>query len=89
MNNKEFSKYLGISEPTIYAWKKNKKNLYNIIMDWKNGNLNRYSKEEEKLLKIFNELTENQKKYYLLKMESDVIQNKILEETQNKELKNK
>jgi len=36
MNNKEFAEYLGISEPTIYSWKKHKKNLYDIVMQWKN-----------------------------------------------------
>ena len=85
MNNKEYSKFLGISEPTIYAWKKNKINLYNIVVQWKNGHLSNFSKNEEKLLKIFNSLKENQQKYYLLKMESDLIHNEILEENQQKE----
>lgn len=85
MNNKDFSKYLGISEPTLYSWKKNKINLYNIVMNWKNGNLDNFSKEEEKILKIFKSLNEKQKKYYMLKMESDVIHNEILEENQKKQ----
>ena len=80
MNNKEFAKYLGISEPTIYSWKKNKVNLYNIVINWKNSNLNNFSDEEENLLKIFNSLSEKQKKFYMLKMESDKIQNEINEE---------
>ena len=84
MNNKEFAEYLGISEPTIYSWKKHKKNLYEIVMQWKNGNLNNLSEEEEKLLKIFKELNNKQKKYYLLKMESDLIQNEMIEEKYNK-----
>lgn len=84
MNNKEFAEYLGISEPTIYSWKKHKKNLYEIVMQWKNGNLNNLSEEEEKLLKIFKELNDKQKKYYLLKMESDLIQNEMIEEKYNK-----
>ncbi|AOO64566.1 hypothetical protein [Sulfurospirillum halorespirans] len=83
MNNKEFAEYLGISEPTIYSWKKHKKNLYDIVMQWKNGNLNNLSSDEEKLLKIFKELNEKQKKYYLLKMESDLIQNEMIEEKYN------
>lgn len=85
MNNKELTKYLGISEPTIYSWKKNKKNLYNIVMNWKNENLNKFSKEDEKILSIFKSLSEKQKKYYMLKMESDVIHNEILEENQKKQ----
>ena len=83
MNNKELAKYLGISEPTIYSWKKNKKNLYTIVIDWKNVNLNNFSKEEENLLKIFNSLNEKQKRFYLLKMESDKIQNEMIEEKYN------
>jgi len=84
MNNKEFAEYLGISEPTIYSWKKHKKNLYEIVMQWKNGNLNKLSIEEEKILKIFKSLNEKQQKYYLLKMESDVIQNEMIEENYKK-----
>lgn len=80
MNNKEFAEYLGISEPTIYSWKKHKKNLYEIVMQWKNGNLNNLSDEEEKLLKIFKGLNEKQRKFYLLKMESDLLQNEIIED---------
>ncbi|MBN1839673.1 MAG: hypothetical protein JW802_06485 [Campylobacterales bacterium] len=84
MNNKQFAEYLGISEPTIYSWKKHKKNLYEIVMNWKDGNLNKLSQEEEKLLNIFKSLNEKQKKYYLLKMESDSIQNEIIEENYKK-----
>lgn len=80
MNNKEYAEYLGISEPTIYSWKKYKKNLYTIVMEWKNRNFNNLSSDEEKLLKIFKSLNEKQKKYYLLKMESDLIQNEMNEE---------
>ena len=69
--------------PTIYSWKKNKKNLYTIVIDWKNVNLNNFSKEEENLLKIFNSLNEKQKRFYLLKMESDKIQNEMIEEKYN------
>lgn len=83
MNNKEYAEYLGISEPTIYSWKKHKKNLYTIVMEWKNGNFNNLSTDEEKLLKIFKSLNEKQKKYYLLKMESDLIQNEMIEENYN------
>lgn len=84
MNNKQFAEYLGISEPTIYAWKKNKRNLYEIVVQWKNKNLNNLSEEEEKLLKIFKLLNEKQKRFYLLKMESDLIQNEIIEENYKK-----
>lgn len=65
MNNKELTEYLGISEPTIYSWKKHKKNLYNIVMEWKSGNFNNLSSDEEKLLKIFKSLNEKQQKYFL------------------------
>jgi len=37
----------------------------------------------EKLLKIFKCLNEKQQKYYLLKMESDLIQNEMIEEKYN------
>lgn len=84
MNNKELTEYLGISEPTIYSWKKHKKNLYNIVMEWKSGNFNNLSSDEEKLLKIFKSLNEKQKKYYMLKMESDLLQNEMNEDNYKK-----
>lgn len=77
MNNKEFAEYLGISEPTIYSWKKHKKNLYEIVMQWKNGNLNNLSEEEVKLLKIFKSLNEKEKEYYLSDMQTRLLKKEI------------
>ena len=44
MNNKDFANFLGITDPTLYNWKKNKPNLYKIVMDWKE---NQKTKKQE------------------------------------------
>jgi len=44
VNNKDFANFLGITDPTLYNWKKNKPNLYKIVMDWKE---NQKTKKQE------------------------------------------
>ena len=41
MNIEEFSIFLGVSNGTIYNWKKNKPNLYKVVMEWKEKNNDR------------------------------------------------
>ena len=55
----DFCKFLGISTPTIYNWKKEKPNLYTIVMNYKDEKLNNLSKEEEEILKLFKILLYN------------------------------
>jgi len=66
MNNKEFAKFLGITEPTIYNWRKEKPNLFKIVMDWKNSTkevlLDRETKE---LMQAFKKLTDDERRMYL------------------------
>ncbi len=77
MNNKELTEYIGISEPTIYAWKKNKVNLYNIIMNWKSQNKNILSTEEENLLKLFNKLTQKEKEMYIAEIKARILRKEL------------
>lgn len=62
----DFCKFLGISTPTIYNWRKEKPNLYKIVMNYKDEKLNSLTKEEEEILKLFNTLEEKEREYYIL-----------------------
>lgn len=62
----DFCKFLGISTPTIYNWRKEKPNLYKIVMNYKDEKLNSLTKEEEEILKLFNMLEDKEREYYIL-----------------------
>lgn len=79
MTNKELCEYINITEPTIYAWKKNKKNLYSILMNWKNENLNILSANEQEILKIFNKLNQKEKEMYLSDMKARILRRELEE----------
>ena len=66
----DFCNFLGISTPTIYNWKKEKPNLYKIVMNYKEENLENLNKEEEEILKLFNSLEEKEREYYILDMKT-------------------
>lgn len=77
MNNKELCEYISITEPTIYAWKKNKPNLYNILMNFKKQNLNTLSIEEKEILKLFNKLSEMEKEMYYSEIKARILRKEI------------
>lgn len=73
----DFCKFLGISTPTIYNWKKEKPNLYNIVMDFKEKKLNSLNKEEQEIIKLFNELDEQEKEYYISDIKTRILKKKL------------
>ena len=73
----DFCKLLGISTPTIYNWKKEKPNLYNIVMDFKEKKLNSLNKEEQEIIKLFNELDEQEKEYYISDIKTRILKKKL------------
>lgn len=77
MTNKELAEYIGITEQTIYNWKREKPNLYKIITDFKNKTINKFSKQEQEILKTFDELTEDEKEMFLYEMKARVLRRKI------------
>ncbi|WP_041962222.1 hypothetical protein [Sulfurospirillum cavolei] len=73
----DFCKFLGISTPTIYNWKKEKPNLYKIVMNYKDEKLNNLTKEEEEILKLFNTLEEKEREYYILDIKTRLAKKEI------------
>ena len=77
MNIEEFCKFLGITKPTIYNWKKDKPNLYKIVMEYKEKKLNNFTNNEEEIVKLFNQLTNKQKEMYIFEIKARIIRNEI------------
>ena len=89
MNMNQVTNYLGISGPTIYAWKRNKPNLYNIVMKWKAKNENKEFKSSDinftnkkdtdttRLLKFYGELEVNEQKELLTELELKILRRKV------------
>lgn len=73
----DFCKFLGISTPTIYNWRKEKPNLYKIVMNYKDEKLNSLTKEEEEILKLFNTLEEKEREYYILDIKTRLAKKEI------------
>ncbi|MBP1680055.1 MAG: hypothetical protein H6Q35_394 [Proteobacteria bacterium] len=73
----DFCKFLGISTPTIYNWKKEKPNLYTIVMNYKEEKLNNLSKEEEEILKLFKTLEQKEKEYYILDIKTRIAKKEL------------
>lgn len=73
----DFCKFLGISTPTIYNWKKEKPNLYTIVMNYKDEKLNNLSKEEEEILKLFKILDQKEKEYYILDIKTRIAKKEL------------
>jgi len=66
MTNKELANFLGITEPTIYNWKKEKPNLYNVIMEWKNNAENTvFNDGAKEIMNLYKQLNDDEKRMYL------------------------
>jgi len=77
MNIEDYCKFLNISKPTIYNWKKDKPNLYKIVMEYKEKNLNNLTKKDELIVKLFNELNEDEQEYFKYEMKTRILKNKL------------
>lgn len=87
MNIKEYCKFLGISEPTIYNWKKEKPNLYDIVMQYKKEKIDIKKNQNElklfnenlqkELLNLFEKLNEKEKKYYITDIKARILKKEI------------
>lgn len=76
MTIRELCKYIGITTPTLYNWKKEKPNLYDIVMNF-NNNQNNLDKEVKEIIKLFRQLSENEKKYYIKDIEARILKKEI------------
>lgn len=77
MTIRELCKYLNITTPTLYNWKKEKQNLYKIVMDFKESNDNILDKKEQILLKLFRQLENLEQEYYISEINTKVLKRKI------------
>jgi len=73
----DFCKFLGISTPTIYNWKKEKPNLYTIVMNYKEQKLNSLTKEEQEILKLFKSLNEQEREYYIFDIKARIAKKEL------------
>ncbi len=78
MTKKDIAEKIGITEQTLHNWKKNKKLLYEIVINYfsNENNLN-ISKEEKDLLEAFRELSEEEKKLYSYEIKARALRKKL------------
>ncbi|EAI4440750.1 TetR/AcrR family transcriptional regulator [Campylobacter lari] len=78
MNKKEISEKLDIEIRTLYNWEKTRPKLYNFIVNSINKENERNSKLEE-LQKLYENLTDLEKEYYLSEMKTKILKRKLKE----------
>lgn len=76
MDKKEIAKLLKIEIRTLYNWEKNRKDLYNFIIENTSKNKENNSEYDE-LLKYFKQLTEKEKNYYLSDIKARILKKEI------------
>ena len=74
---RELCSYLNITTPTLYNWKKDKPNLYKIVMDFKENNDNNLDKKEQTLLKLFRQLENLEQDFYISEINTRILKRKI------------
>ncbi|MCV3394269.1 TetR/AcrR family transcriptional regulator [Campylobacter sp. CNRCH_2013_0671h] len=78
INKKEISEKLDIEIRTLYNWEKTRPKLYNFIVNSINKENERNSKLEE-LQKLYENLTDLEKEYYLSEMKTKILKRKLKE----------
>ena len=74
---RELCKYLNITTPTLYNWKKEKPNLYNIVMNFNKEISNNLNNKEEEIIKLFRQLEEKEKEYYIADIKARILKKEI------------
>ncbi len=77
MTIRELCKYLNITTPTLYNWKKEKPNLYNIVMNFNKEISNNLNNKEEEIIKLFRQLEEKEKEYYIADIKARILKKEI------------
>lgn len=77
MTIRELCKYLNITTPTLYNWKKEKPNLYNIVMNFNREISNNLNNKEEEIIKLFRQLEEKEKEYYIADIKARILKKEI------------
>lgn len=77
MTIRELCKYLNITTPTLYNWKKETPNLYNIVMNFNREISNNLNNKEEEIIKLFRKLEEKEKEYYIADIKARILKKEI------------
>ena len=76
MTIRELCDYFGITTPTYYNWKKEKPNLYKIVMEYKKEKIDNPDNLSE-ILKYFNKLSEKEKEFYLADIKARILRKEL------------
>ena len=81
MTNAEIAKKLKIAEKTIYNWRKNRKELFEVIENGLNLKENKESlyvnNAYKKLIQLFEKLSEQEIQYYILDIKTRILKKEI------------
>ena len=79
MTNAEIAKKLNIAEKTIYNWKSNRKELFEIVENALNGtvNITVENKKTKELINLIEKLSEKEKEMYILEIKARILKNEI------------
>ncbi|MGF7404376.1 hypothetical protein [Campylobacter concisus] len=81
MTNAEIAKKLKIAEKTIYNWRKNRKELFEVIENGLNLKENKESlyvnDAYKKLIQLFEKLSEQEIQYYILDIKTRILKKEI------------
>ena len=81
MTNAEIAKKLKIAEKTIYNWRKNRKELFEVIENGLNLKENKESlyvnDTYKELIQLFEKLSEQEIQYYILDIKTRILKKEI------------
>ncbi|ORI07779.1 hypothetical protein A3835_04585 [Campylobacter concisus] len=81
MTNAEIAKKLKIAEKTIYNWRKNRKELFEVIENGLNSKKNKESlyvnDTYKELIQLFEKLSEQEIQYYILDIKTRILKKEI------------
>ena len=80
MTIREICEYINITTPTLYNWKKEKPNLYKIIMDFNQIQSIELDKKEQEILKLFRQISEKEQEYYISEIKTRILKKEIEKE---------
>lgn len=79
MTNAEIAKKLNIAEKTIYNWKQNRKELFEIVENALNGtvNITVENKKTKELINLIEKLSDKEKEMYILEIKARILKKEI------------
>lgn len=79
MTNAEIAKKLNIAEKTIYNWKQNRKELFEIVDKAFNGtvNITVENKKTKELLNLIEKLNDKEKEMYILEIKARILKKEL------------